>query len=780
MARHLEVALAAMLHDIGKFSQRAYGPGKGIGPEAEGLRGQICPSGTGGYATHLHSLYTAQFALEYLQHLPSELDRERVLRLAAYHHRPTDDPDERLVTEADRLSSGMEREDLEEGEGQSFRRVPLRAITNEVQLEDKPRAAGQWFIPLQALTPGGLSPKQAGSDAPDLTQEYASLWGHFTEAWSRNRVAEPLGFLNRALSVLEHYTWCIPAATNTYPDISLFDHLKATAAIATALYLARRDRKEHLLLVTGDCGGIQEYLYSVKHGAGGLARQLRARSLFVSLLVQNVAHDILRRLQLPLCNCLLAAGGRFTLLLPATDQAHQTIRDVGTELDDWVKTHLGCQLHPHLAYLPLLPEELNDFGDLLERLAVRLEASKARPLSTALQEDCQWRTDNFAMPPLTTGDASDLCDACGLYPGEPTSVRDRMVAICAKCSAQRELGRQLVGSRYAAFLPEPGNLPFGTLKLVESEAAIPRNAYLALDLEGGCGEQPDKPIVSGLTARHVPRDGDGSVMEFGDLAQQSTGRPALAYLKADVDNLGLMFSQGLQVGEQKDRRSVSRLTTLSRSLEALFAGHVQKLAEDIGDIYTVYSGGDDLLVIGPWNQVVRFAVRLREDFRRFTCGNASWSLTAGLALVGNKTPVLLATEAAAERLEQGKDECGKDRFVAFGSSLSWELVPTALARAEQVLSWLRNDDLRRAQVRRLLGYARLYQQYQATCDAQYLRYAPLLVYDIRRNWDKAPPEALEWARELSVPDSQEMPYLRFVCEYALNGIRGDNEGRDHS
>lgn len=778
MARHLEVALAGLLHDIGKFAQRAYSPGDGIGAEAEGLRGQLCPTARDGHATHLHVLYTAQFMLEHIEHLPSGFDRERVLRLSAYHHRPTDDRQEQLITEADHLSSGMERDSLDEGEGHGFRRTPLRAITNEVQLGDKPRGEGQWYLPLEPLTPDSIFPICASREFPDLTPQYKKLWDDFVATWKGNRVADPLGFLNRALSVLEHYTWCIPAATNAYPDISLFDHLKATAAIATALYLARQEGKERLLLVRGDCGGIQEYLYGLKQGAGGLARQLRARSLFVSLLVQNVAHTILRRLELPLCNCLISAGGQFTLLLPATDRADETVRDVETKLGSWVRMQLGCQLHPHLACLSLSPEELTGFGTLLNRLTAKLEASKARPLSTVLLDGCQWRVDDFVLPPLTTGDASDLCDACGLHPGQLTQVRDREVFICDRCAAQRRLGQQLVRSRYAAFLPQTGDMPFGTLKLVASEAEIPTEAWVALDLDGGCGQLPDKPVVSGLTARYVPHDQDTSVMEFGDLAGQSTGRPALAYLKADVDNLGLIFSQGLRVDEQQDRRSVSRLTTLSRSLELFFAGHLQALASASKRIYTVYSGGDDLLLVGPWDEIVRFATKLREDFRRFTCGNGSWSLTAGIALVGSKTPVLFATEAADELLNQGKKQYGKDRLVAFGSALPWDQVPQAMSRAQQVLGWLQEGALHTAQVRRLLGYARLHQQYQHTGDAQYLRYAPTLVYDIRRNWDKAPPEALEWVRCLTVPQSEEMPLLRFVCEYALNGIRGSDEGKD--
>jgi len=794
MTDHLEVILAGLLHDVGKLGQRAHAFGEGLGEEAQRLADYLCPTDQG-RPTHQHVIYTAQFVLAHVPFLPAGLDRERVLRLAAYHHRPSH-PLESIITEADRLSSGMEREEDESGHlrPSAFRRVRLRAITNEINLRG--RAEGLWCHRLTALDPQAAFPFRDDQQAADLTAEYRALWTGLAKDWSRNRLHDPWAFINRALSVLERYTWCVPSATNVYPDISLFDHLKTTAALAGCLAMAGEENPEPFLVVAGDFGGIQDFLFGLRLGAGGLARMLRSRSLFVSLAAENTVHFILRRLQLPLTNCVLSAGGRFTLLLPNIEATQQTLSRARAGLAEWARREVGCRLRPHLASLAVSSEELRDFGVVLTRLGERLEQEKAQPLRDLLVASEGWREEAFVLEPLISGENAGLCDSCQRRAGPLREVRGRSVPLCDRCHEDAEVGRRLVKARYVAFSEEQGSLPFGSFRLADEEKEVGPEPYLVLDLDGGCGEAPEIPVVGRYLARFVPRDKDGSITEFADLASQSRGRKALAYLKADVDNLGLIFSAGF-TGAERDRRSISRLTTLSRSLELFFSGYIQGLAADSAQVYTVYSGGDDLLLIGPWDHAVDFALRLREEFRRYTCGSPSWTMSAGLVVVGDKTPVLLAAQEADERLEaakawsgkavlpwradwrpEGGEAPGKDRLVAFGTALPWERVAEALDRGESLLRWLAEGALNTAQVRRLLSYAHLFQEWQRTGDVLCLRYAPMLVYDLNRNWQHAPAEARQWAGRLSLRDSEDMPILRFACEYALNGVRSAEQEQE--
>jgi CRISPR-associated protein Csm1 len=278
------------------------------------------------------------------------------------------------------------------------------------------------------------------------------------------------------------------------------------------------------------------------------------------------------------------------------------------------------------------------------------------------------------------------------------------------------------------------------------------------------------------------------------LAEEAQGRKCLAYMKADVDNLGFIFAFGLKRGEGGDRTSISRLTTLSRSLDLFFSGYFDTLlAKEFPDIYTIYSGGDDLLCLGPWDKTISFALRLREQFSLYSCRSPAWSISAGICLVGDKTPVLSAVSATDRLMDASKEITGeevvpwpwkyppgkvqKNRITVFGTSIPWPLYPEILEKAQWLSSLIQKGILNTSKIRRLLKYAEMHREFIRTGDTRNFRYVYLLSYDLRRNWaanldGEEGRKALEWAHELLVPENPEIAKMRFICECALNSIRG--------
>ncbi|MBC7287888.1 MAG: hypothetical protein H5T86_07560 [Armatimonadetes bacterium] len=60
MSQLPELALAGLLHDIGKFSQRAFPGEQGLSDETKRIQDYVCPV-MGGRYTDLHAAYTAKF-----------------------------------------------------------------------------------------------------------------------------------------------------------------------------------------------------------------------------------------------------------------------------------------------------------------------------------------------------------------------------------------------------------------------------------------------------------------------------------------------------------------------------------------------------------------------------------------------------------------------------------------------------------------------------------------------------------------------------------------------
>lgn len=93
----------------------------------------------------------------------------------------------------------------------------------------------------------------------------------------------------------------------------------------------------------------------------------------------------------------------------------------------------------------------------------------------------------------------------------------------------------------------------------------------------------------------------------------------------------------------------------------------------IPTIHINYAGGDDLLVIGPYDTVMEFSKEFREKFRQWTCENPSITLSAGINIVDAKFPIGKAAAASDEFLEASKN-CGKDKdkITVFNDVVKWE------------------------------------------------------------------------------------------------------------
>ncbi len=160
------------------------------------------------------------------------------------------------------------------------------------------------------------------------------------------------------------------------------------------------------------------------------------------------------------------------------------------------------------------------------------------------------------------------------------------------------------------------------------------------------------------------------------------GKPFLGVFKADVDNLGFIFSTGLP----KERYSISRFASLSRMLNYFFSVELMCLIEDGDDsnyynphkkdIYVVYSGGDDVFFIGPWVLIVHFAIQLREKFQQFVTENPDITLSAGIGVFRHGYPIKNIAPDTDELLEQAKsfpkDLQHKNAVTLFQQTVHWD------------------------------------------------------------------------------------------------------------
>ena len=606
-----------------------------------------------------------------------------------------------LISEADHLSAA-ERGLHEHGAFRDFKTVPLGCIFRSLEVKDR-APNGPSNHNAAAITDVASLDKAFPVDLPEYRPgELTGLIKDFGSEFNKRLKPELTGdfqsLLAHLINILYRYTWCVPADTQEQnPDISLYDHLRTTCAIAACLYqkhlgksgstLENAIKTEHepeFLLAAGDVSDIQNYIFGISHiGEGGVARRLRARSLMVQLFTEAAARAVLDSLGLPQACQLMAAGGNFYLLLPNTPNVVQELQRASQENDAWSLKELHGEITLNLVWVTMgrdgfhgtSANKTGGFGDVLRQVNDKLQQHKRQRFHAALSNATGWDEQGFMLDVQYKGEG--LCPSCRRFP----SAGDDIENLCHWCRTDKKTGARLPKAK-SIRLSRQSRLPIALPGGWSAEIDPPRRELLDGDIVTQLNrfdlEDYGRREASGrFMANHVPdgpsdeKHGKTQVLTFEDIASESRGRPVLGFLKMDVDNLGELLVFGLKRTQGPHLDTIARIMTLSRSLETFFSGWVQNLLErDFLLCYSIFSGGDDLFVAGPWDQVLDLAARVREDFRRWV-GRDDVTISAGVVLTDPRHPISSAAEEAEEALKQSKDREEKDCITLLGHTLTW-------------------------------------------------------------------------------------------------------------
>lgn len=754
------IALAALLHDLGKFAERAR-----IDTDRERLetwKQLDCPHWDG-RPTHIHAAYTTA-GFNVIERLlprreillaapfsgPNESDADdSLINAAARHHNPSTFL-QWIIATADRLSSGFERSEFDDynradegaSTGRNHYQARMLTLFESISLDEQRRPAGDDFcLPLAPLSPDALFPRPRKNSEPSQDKpaqaEYARLWQSFTVALEQipasHRDNLPL-WLDHFDAVWLAYTHSIPSATagKTRPDVSLYDHSKTVAALATALWqwhraVGKTDTaaitalKEHadwedekFLLIQGDFAGIQDFIFA----EGGqtqsqAARLLRGRSFQVALLTELAALATLEALNLPPSSQIINAAGKFLIVAPNLPETQTALTDVRRRLDTWCLEQSFGETSINLVAERAACADFTQarFPKLMRRLFDALDAAKLRRFDLCgAGAPAAIRPARFAQGP---------CAYDGHRPAT-TRVDDKPASHLA--ADQIAIGKHLA------------NPLFDRLLVVRSGAALRDSANvktLAIDYFGysvafardedragrfgdlaASGEllrcwdfslpaaDANQPLFQGYARRdinaYVPVENQQPVT-LDKLAERDTGVTALAVLKGDVDHLGAIFQKGIQPA------SFARMAAVSRQTNAFFAVHLPWLCQTtFPNTYTVFAGGDDFFLTGPWHATQTLARRMRQDFSRYVAGNPQITFSAGVSLAKPGHPIRAFAANADVALAAAKDG-GRDRVTIHGITVPWAQLDE-LAAFER---WLdeRREQLSAGFIYRLLNLA---------------------------------------------------------------------------
>ncbi len=692
------IVLGALLHDIGKIVQRA----------------QLNPK------EKRHQ----EWGAEWLGSFPEGL-LSKYADFSLYHHRlKKDDPkrdvlsidrgnqgyrkDIWVVYEADNLSAG-EREEIR---GKDFNaQLPLTPVFWKLRLSEKTRQEykfqnAPWGYPAIPLSEDIILPVSEIHLSPD---DYNNILNGLKE--EMYNLKEYLNSPDIMLNILYKFTNFIPSLTyfeqdnpESYPDISLYQHLKTTASIANTLYLFLSENQREIneeqicnreepryLLIGGDLSGIQDFIYTVTYKAA--LKGLRGRSFYLQLLTEHIVAKILQKLGLYRTSIVYKGGGSFYILAHNTVSVKKSVEEIRKGINAWLlKEHNGklfwaidwVDLNGNSFITDADHQEYPSISDAWAELAKKLGEQKARKFSENINQDF-----------FSAGEQKGpLCDICGT-PNAKGRGKDETtglpIFLCEPCFRLQKLGEHLPEAEFVGVSEQSSESSIQIEKLHYHLTNYPKNDYKYLYTLSPL--KKDNAVFIPFNVGRYPMKS----ATFENLVKNSIGAHYLGTLRMDVDNLGWHFIKGIP----ESQRTFSRLSTLSEHLSLFFNYYINLICEgkvsesyqfsinkenkEGRNVVIVYSGGDDLFITGAWSDITEIAFEIRRLFHTYTCKNPDVDISGGIVLTKENYPLYKIAALASEAEDESKraDEFGRKGRLSLFYSETEKDVPYNTLRWEE-------------------------------------------------------------------------------------------------
>lgn len=688
-----DITLASLLHDMGKVLHR----GSNIDGRAHTISGR-----------EWISKYT---------------DNKQILDAIRYHHyqdlksaKLSADSIAYIIYIADNIAAGADRREIEGEASTGFSRS--RAPESIYNLLNN--ASGNSVYKVRPIKEKANLPNEL--DAYDPVSDYNQIIAGLNEGLLG--IEFRAAYVNSLLELLEAFLSYIPSSTylGEVADISLFDHAKITAAIATCIYLYlgnRTDYRQELLtnakqfyekkafcMLSCDISGVQSFIYTIS--SKGALKGLRSRSFYLELLMENLVDEILQVSDLYRTNLLYTGGGHAYIILPNTDEAKQntitTIQNINHRLRELFGTRLfiaygieACSAN-ELMNKTANPEA---YTNIYRSLSTQLARQKLRRYTPA---------EILQLNQTTTDKEGRECRVCGV---SGNLVEKNDTVICSTCAAFEDISSILIKPdtvfTVTDEIPKKAYLPLftgqGELLHFQASSVVAARELLT--------NHPEK--IKRLYSKNTYRTGlslatklwlgdyaatnlNGELKTFAELAANARGVERIGVLRADVDDMGAAFVNGFIRQEDKENpyryQTLSRTTTLSRSLSIFFKYYLNNILAEgeynllspggKRNIVVVYSGGDDLFLVGAWNEIICAAIDIRRAFAKYT--NNTLTISAGLAIFDPSYPIARMAAETAHLEAQAKKYENQGKTKNAISLLGQEIVEGQL-RANHTYDW---------------------------------------------------------------------------------------------
>lgn len=653
--QQLELIVGSLLHDIGKVLYR-----------------------TDDGRNHSQSGY------DYLKNKIG-IDKKEVLDQVRFHHAEylknaniSESSLAYLTYIADNIASAVDRRKKDESEFGFQKDVPLESIFNILNgNQEKTKYQPQMMDAKGINYPTENAVSYSDGFYSNVKQRITASIEDFQ--WKPD-------YINSLLEVMEATLSFIPSSTakDEIADISLFDHVKMTAAFSSCIYEFLQANEEYnykdivfkkanefykkqvFLLYSLDVSGIQSFIYTIS--SKGALKGLRARSFYLELIVEHIIDELLFQLHLSRTNLIYSGGGHAYLLFSNTKHTKDVLIQFEKEINQWFLDTFQTALYVASGWTQcsandLQNKEKGSYKELFRKVSLQISEKKIH----------RYSADDIIK--LNSNESGNDGRECVICRRTDHLTKDN---ICEICENLKKTSQAILQGAFFSIRSEK----------TENALPLPRGRYLVTDqnkdqLKNRIKNDQNYVRSYGKNNYYI-RDAVATKLWVGDyvkgddfktLGDSAEGWKRLGVLRADIDNLGQAFVQGFENCQTGDRNvTLSRTATFSRKLSLFFKYHINYLLEN-GKFFLkerkqkqrnamiVYSGGDDVFVVGSWDDIIGFAVDLHQSLKQFTRNTLSISGGIGIYPVGY--PISQMARETGELEDVSKKVEGKNAITLF-------------------------------------------------------------------------------------------------------------------
>ena len=565
----------------------------------------------------------------------------------------------------------------------------------------------QFSYDFQPLSPNTIFPKKEENNTA-LSVHWDKFINEIKEI-PKSHCDNPSLWLDHFDTAMQCFTCNLPSPYSD--DISFYDFTKAVTAFVVALADQEINKEEPFLLIQGDFFGIQDFIFSGGSASNkGAAKILRGRSFQVSLFTELAALKVLNACQLPTTSQMMNAAGKFLIVAPNTKAVKEAIKQVQAELNQWfIKETYGLiGLGIAVQSAKYSDFEQNHYETLVKKLFENLEEQKLKRLdltdTTQSVQEVEYPNGVCEMNsffPAQIGKERSVISEDQIKIGEMLSKKQRIIIADINADINHKYETQILKLPIFGFKVIFTNSREDTKEFGYPVKLLQIHRFWDFSLP----KDTNAKIWNGYARRYinayVPFDEEGKIITFGDIETQDKGQKALMTLKGDVDNLGTIFQEGIRSA------NIAKMAALSRQMNLFFSLWLPAYcAEQSQSMYTVFAGGDDFFLIGPWYSTQKVAHAMQQAFAHYVAENPKIHFSVGMVMSKSNIPVPRLGDLAKEALEKSKKiDTNKDAITIFNRSVKWEKWQFLLNLGDEIERLAKDYEISTAYIYSLIHFA---------------------------------------------------------------------------